>query len=253
MADNPTTEDAFFTRENVHTDLSNEPIAEAPKPPSLAAKIAGGVGLAVVLGAIYWFAHSGDAGALWVMNPGQDRVIVGVAGTKNEIEPMQLADLRVPAAQDVEVIVRRARSSETLTIDVRKDAEEVAIVDLGADAAYVVIDASAFYNQGPGPGVLPILHISSPHNVHYLPFPALRLVRPGRPLPDKGSWELQAFRSANSGVQIYKVFRIDAKRVGAKDKLAELLTKAIEAGESKQYETMSSFAATSTAAGGKAL
>src|SRR5207237_912315 len=90
------------------------------------------------------------------------------------------------------------------------------------------------------------VHLSKPHNVHYLPFPALQLVRPGRPMPDKASWEV----GAGGRVKILKVFRIDARRLGDEAKLDALLTGAVRSKDVTQFENMTTLTGTVSAAAG---
>src|SRR5262249_41439203 len=157
-----------------------------------------------------WFSSSGDVATLWVMNPGPGPVTVEVAAERNELEPGKMLDMRVPAGPDLEVRVRRGNQQlDPFAVDLKPDTEEVAIVDLGGeDAGYVVLDVSAAYREDGATAKMPVIHVSKPHNIHYLPYSALRLVRPGRPLPDKNSWELKAARGSGGTLQLFKVFRV---------------------------------------------
>jgi hypothetical protein len=51
------------------------------------------------------------------------------------------------------------------------------------------------------------------------PLSVTAVIRPGRSLPDQGSWELRAFEGG--AIELFKVFRVDTKRVAEKDNNAE--------------------------------
>ena len=72
--------------------------------------------------------------------------------------------------------------------------------------------------------------------VHRIPIPALKIVRPGQPLPNPGSWELQAFKSPSRPLEMHKAFRIDPKRLVEKDKLIEQLSDGVRTGHAVEME-----------------
>jgi hypothetical protein len=232
----PTEESSFFARERAPSDIRNR-----PQPPSMVKRVGSIVIAALLLGGILWFSRSGDVATLWVVNPGPGPITVEVAAERTELEPGKMLDMRVPAGPDLEVKVKRGgQQLEPITVDLKPDTEEVALIDVGGeDAGYVVIDVSGRYNEGGRTEDFPIVHVSKPHNIHYLPYPALRLVRPGRPLPEKNSWELKAARGSSGNLRMLKVFRVDVKRLGDQGKLAAILNQAIQSKDASQYENMS--------------
>jgi hypothetical protein len=231
----PNSEDSFFARERAPSDIRNR-----PKPPSMV-KRAGAIAVAaLLLGAILWFSRSGDVARLWVINPGPGPVTVEVAGGRNELEPGKMLDLAVPAGLDREVKVRRGTTDlEPISVDLKPGTDEVALIDLGGeDAGYVVLDVSSLYNEGGDKNQTPIKHVSKPYNLHYLPFSELRLVRPGAPLPDKNSWEIKAARGSGGTITLYKVFRVDAKRLQDTAKLEAILSEALKSKDASLFENM---------------
>jgi hypothetical protein len=232
----PHDEDTFFVRERAPSDIRSR-----PKPPSMVKRVGGIAIAAALLGGILWFSSSGDVATLWVVNPGPGPVTIEVSGGRSELEPGKILDTHVPAGPDVEVKVRRGRQTlDPIGVEMKPDKEEVALIDVGGeDAGYVVIDVSAKYKEGGGDdAIMPIKFVSKPHNLHILPFPALRMVRPGAPLPDKNSWEINAARGSSGTLSIFKVFRVDAKRLQDVDKLQKILNEAIRSKDATLFENM---------------
>jgi hypothetical protein len=235
-------EQQFFARERAPSDIRRR-----PEPPSMAKRLALVGAAAALLGAILWFTSAGDLATLWVVNPGPTAAVIEVGSERNELEPGKMLDMRVRAGTDVEVVVRHGRDRDTISVDLKPDKHEVCIVDLGGDAAYVVADASPLYKEQPSNDALKIIKVSKPHNVHYLPYSALTLVRPGRPLPERNSWELNTFRGS-AGITMYKVFRVSAPRIADQSKLEKQLSDAMRTKQATAFENMTTIVDTSSKA-----
>jgi hypothetical protein len=235
-------EQQFFARERVPSEIRRR-----PEPPSMTKRLVLVGAAAVILGAILWFTSAGDLATLWVVNPGPTAAVIEVGSERNELEPGKMLDMRVRAGTDVEVVVRHGRDRDTISVDLKPDKQEVCIVDLGGDAAYVVADASPLYKEEPSNDALKIIQVSKPHNVHYLQYSALTLVRPGRPLPEKNSWELNTFRGS-AGITMYKVFRVAATRIADQGKLEKQLSDAMRMKQATSFENMTTIVDTSSRA-----
>lgn len=234
----PRSEASFFARERAPSELRR-----VPQPPSTARRVGVGAGVVLLLGAVLWFFRTGDMATLWVVNPGPGAVTIEMGRQREVLEPGKMLDLQVPARLGVEVLVHRGQTTDPIDVDLRPNTGEVAIIDLGGgDGAYAVVDASSQFGAG-GSEPPQVVHISKPHNVHYLPFPALQLVRPGRRLPEKDSWAI----TAQGATKILKVFRIEGRRLADEARLKEMLVEAIKAKDATQYENM-----TTTSTGGLA-
>jgi hypothetical protein len=236
-------EQQFFARERAPSDIRRR-----PEPPSMVKRLIVVGAAAALLGGILWFTSAGDLSTLWIVNPGPNAVVIEVGSERNELEPGKMLDMRVRASPDVEVVVRRGRERDAIPVDLSKpDKQEVCIVDLGGDAAYVVLDASGLYKETPSNDPMPMIHVSKPHNLHYIPYPALNLVRPGRPLPERSSWELNTFRGS-AGITMYKVFRVAAARLADQNKLAKQLNDALRTKQATAFENMTTIVDTSSKA-----
>lgn len=224
MAEENQVENTFFESEKPDTG-SGFFRAYSPKPPSTAARVALGVGVAVVFIAVFLFTRRADHAVVWVLNPGPESVHVEVAGQGHDVDPGRLVESRVPVEKDFQVGAFRGEKTEDISVELKNEQGSVELVDLASDGAYVVVDVSSFYGEKPGTS-FPIVWDSPPKRVHTIPYPANRLVRPGRAMPEKGSWELQVFQTSN-GVEMYKVFRVDPRQLTEKAKLAESLASAV--------------------------
>lgn len=219
------------------SETDPKPVVEPVKPMSLAMKVAAGLAvIAFAIGAFFALRPKHE-GVLWIMNPGPGRVDVTIGRASHTVDEGVVLDLRVPASPEVEVIAKRGDVEERRTVDVAPLADGVTILDFGADAAYVIADVSTHYKT-PAEDKLEILDVSPPADVHYLTYPATALVRPGAPLPNRDSWELQVAPKGQDGIQVHKVFRIRPDRLDDKDKLITLLTQAMSARVVSDSENM---------------
>jgi hypothetical protein len=233
-------EDQFFDKpEKEHTGGTG--LFKPYKPPSMAAKIALVAVGAIVFGAILYFTAQKEDAVIWVMNPGPDAVQLQVAGNAHDLEAGKLLDAKVEVESNFELGAFRGDHAEDIKVELHPEAESVSLIDLGADAAYIILDVSPIYNSTEPPKTLPVLFKAKPQKVHQLPYPALKLVRPGMPIPEKGSWELTAAQAGSSVTEIYKVFRVDPKRLDDEAKLVEILTEGVLARKTADYENMRTF------------
>jgi hypothetical protein len=175
------------------------------------------------------------------MNPGPELVQLNVAGDSIELDAGKLYDAVVTVESDFAIGSFRGEQTDDIEVDLRPNSEAVSLVDLGGDAAYLILDVSPIYNSTEPPKSLPVVHVAKPAKVHSIPLPALKLVRPGRPIPEKGSWELKAAQGASTTIEIYKVFRVDPRRLDDQAKLVEVLTAAVISKTTGDYENMRTF------------
>ncbi len=222
-------------------------VGKVGPPPPKGPKIAAGIASALVLIALgYWQLRTPAVGIMWVMNPGPEPAMVSVDGGKDELAPPgRVADRRAKVGDPVTLRVDRDGVLENITAELVPEKEGVTIIDLVGDAAYIVLDVSSHFQEGDKPKALPVSHISQPAMVHQIPIPALKIVRPGQPLPDPGSWELQAFKTSSRPLEMHKAFRVDAKRLEQKDKLIEQLSEGVRTGHAVDLEN-SRYVETST-------
>jgi hypothetical protein len=227
-------EDKFFTAKPREDSF----VGKVGPPPPVGPKIAAGVAAAVVLiGLAYWQLRTPANGVMWVMNPGPEPAMVAIDDGPAELAPPgRVSDRQAKVGAPLTLHVDRDGILEKITAEVAPESEAVTIVDLIGDAAYVVLDVSSHYGDTPGPAKLPVSHISPPAMVHRIPVPALKLVRPAQPIPNPGSWELQAFKAPSRPLEIHKAFRIDAKRLEDKEKLIEQLSEAVKSGHAVDFE-----------------
>jgi hypothetical protein len=236
----PESEREFFDKpEKEHTGGTG--LFKPYKPPSTAAKVALVVTGLAVFGAILFFTNQKDEATLWVMNPGPDKVQLQVGNDSHDLEPGKLLDAKVEVEDGFELGAFRGDHAEDIKVELVADSEAVTLVDLGADAAYIVLDVSPIYTAETPPKSLQVMHTAQPGKVHRLPFPALKLVRPGNAIPEKGSWELKAAQGASTTIEIFKVFRVDPRRLADQAKLAEVLTEGVLSKATGDYENMRTF------------
>lgn len=227
-------EDKFFTAKPREESF----VGRVGPPPPMGPKIAAGVAAALVLaGLAYWQLRTPETGVMWVMNPGPEPATVAIDDGAPELAPPgRVTDRKATAGKPLVLHVDRDGILEKIPAELAPEKEAVTIVDLIGDAAYVVLDVSAHFGEAPEPTKLPVTLISPPAMVHRIQIPALKVVRPAQPLPNPGSWELQAFKSSTRPIEMYKVFRIDAKRLEDKDKLIEQLSEAVRSGHAVDFE-----------------
>lgn len=181
---------------------------------------------------------------VWIVNPGPGPAVVTVGDVAHTLEAQRTLDLEVPSDVPLELTVWRAEASDasqqraTLSVEVGNQAREVTLVDLGADAAYAVMDASSYYRDGGLPEALPIAHLSDPAPIHHLPYAAATLVRPGRSLPARDSWDLHVFEDPDRVVKMFKVFRVTPARTADQSALAAVLTEGLISGNAADFENM---------------
>jgi hypothetical protein len=214
-------------------------IGKIPPPMSSTRKIIAGVAAAAAIAGLWiWHSHADVQSTLWIHNPGPGSVHIFVSGKSDDIEPGELLDVKVPVAKAVKVHVSRGDKKDTpIEVETHDDTKEVTVLDLG-ESAYVVLDVSPLFREGATvPDTFEIKHTSPKAKIHQLPFGALDLIRAGRELPKKESWEVQAFRSA-SAAKMYKVCRVDPKRLSDSAGLAASLSKALKAGTVVQEENL---------------
>lgn len=233
-------EDQFFDKpEKEHTGGTG--LFKPYKPPSMAAKI-GLVAVAVIVfGAILFFTGKKEDAVVWVMNPGPEAVQLQVAGDAHDLEPGKMLDTKVEVETNFELGAFRGEHAEDIKVELHPEAESVSLIDLGGDASYLILDVSPIYNSETPPKTLPVVYTSKPAKVHTIPYPALKLVRPGMTIPEKGSWELQAAQGGSNVIEIFKVFRVDPKRLDDQAKLVEILTEGVLARKTGDYENMRTF------------
>lgn len=197
-------------------------------------------------GVLVWHKRSPERGALWIMNPGPGPAQVEVSGMAAEVPAGELEELMIPVG--AETVTAGGRSFDA---EIKSAKGQVTLIDLGDNAGYVVADASWYYRDEAAPTTLAFSHVSTDGPVHVLPFPASQLIRPGRPLPDKGSPELRAFARPNKPLELSKVFRVSKSRLAEKAELGRILAKAMGTKDQIAYENLSmadtSTASTSTA------
>ncbi|MCC7386000.1 MAG: hypothetical protein IT384_29400 [Deltaproteobacteria bacterium] len=205
-----------------------------PRWPMIAAAVVAGL---AIVGLAVWQMRSPAEGTLWVMNPGPGKVMVAIGdGDPEELRPARLID-RTVRAGPVRVAIERDGKTTTETIEVGPGEQGVTVLDLGGEAAYVILNVSAHYADGaPEPDRLPLTHLSPAAKVHSLPLPATKLVRPAQPLPDKGSWELNAFKLPGAPLEIHKVFRVDPQRTAERDQLVGILSEGVRNGHATDFE-----------------
>lgn len=233
-------EDQFFDKaEKSHTGGTG--LFKPYKPPSMIAKVAlVGAGLAV-FGAILFFTGRKEEATVWVMNPGPDKVSLQVAGDAHDLEAGRLLDTKVTVESNFEIGAFRGDQAEDIKVELHPNSDSVSLIDLGADAAYIILDVSPIYTSATPPKSLPVKHTAQPGKVITLPFPVLKLVRPGMPIPEKGSWELTAAQGASTTIEIFKVFRVDPRRLADQAKLVEILTEGVLSKTAGDYENMRTF------------
>lgn len=239
MSEERQAEHQFFSRELSYSWTR-------PKPPTLPVKLAVLGVVAAVAGAIFYFTRSTERATLWVLNPGPDIVHLEIQGAGHDIDAGKLVDVRIELEPDFELGAFKGEHLDAIKVDLKDDHEVVCLVDLGGDAAYAVVDISSYFDES---GTLnpSILYVSPPKKVHHLPYSPFKLIRPGLPIPEKGSWALQAFQKEGK-VEMYKVFRLAPKRLENKGELLALLKTAIRAKQEIEYENLQGIVETSTQA-----
>lgn len=236
-------EDQFFTAKPREESF----VGRVGPPPPVGPKIAAGVAAAVVLaGLAYWQLRTPPVGLLWVMNPGPTPALVYIDGAEPEVAPPgRVTDRRARVGGRVSVSIQKPGPTENLEVELDPQDQGVTLIDVGGEAGYIVLDVSAHFGEAPEPARLPVTHVSAPAKVHKIPIGALKLVRPGQPLPNPGSWELQAFRVPSKPLEIHKVFRVDPRRLQDRDALVEQLSEAVRTGHAVDFEN-TRFVVTST-------
>lgn len=227
-------EDKFFTAKPREESF----VGRVGPPPPVGPKIAAGVAAALVLAGLgYWQLRTPSVGVLWVMNPGPSPALVSIDGAEAEVAPPgRVTDRRARTGVPVNLRIERAGPTENLDVELLPEEQGVTLIDVGGEGAYVVLDVSAHFGDVPEPDRLPVSHVSPPASVHHIPIAALKLVRPGQPIPDPGSWELQAFRAPSRPLEIHKVFRVDARRLEDRDALVAQLSEAVRTGHAVDFE-----------------
>jgi len=236
-------DDRFFGSKTPDDD--DAPPRKEP-PPKSRAVIIGVIALIAVAISAYVVTRKTEAAALWVVNPGPGPVTIDIGGEPQVVEKGKVLDIAVPIQAPFEIGVKRGETASTIKVDLGDHNKQVTLVDLGGDASYAVVDVSSYYGDKGLDEALTTQHVSPPAQVHVLPFAAPKLVRPGRALPEKGAWELNAFKRPNAEVEMLKVFRVDPKRLEDKDKLMGIFKEAITSANASQYENMQIVARTST-------
>lgn len=236
-------EDKFFTAKPREESF----VGRVGPPPPMGPKIAAGVAAAIVLaGLAYWQLRTPPVGVLWVMNPGPTPALISIDGAEPEVAPPgRVTDRRARIGGPVSVRIEKPGPAEVLTVELMPQEQGVTLLDVGGEAGYIVLDVSAHFGEVPEPARLPVTHVSPPAQVHRIPVGALKLVRPGQPLPSPGSWELQAFRVPSKPLEIHKVFRVDTRRLEDRDALVEQLSEAVRTGHAVDFEN-TRFVVTST-------
>jgi hypothetical protein len=207
--------------------------------------VAAGALVLALAGMWFWHSRSATDGRIWVMNGGATPVAITVLGDTKQAEPGKLLELQVPVRDQIELEFESSAGHQKLPVDAHDQSKDVALVDLTEDGAYAVVDVSYLFNDAQPPAALTIAHLSPPNRVHRLPFAASRLIGPGRPLPDKGSWELHAFDGAK--LEIYKVFRVDQRRLADQKKLGASLLEGLRSGSVVSFENLRIESKTSSA------
>jgi hypothetical protein len=236
MAEEERVEDDFFQKAEKQ-DTGSGFFRAMQKPPSTARRVTIGASIAAIAIAVFVFAPRAEEAKVWVVNPGPDPVHVVVGGEEHDVDPGKLVETSPTVEEKFEVGAFRGDQTEDIPVSLKSNKVTTTIVDLAGDAAYVILDVSAFYADTPGTS-FPMIHESSPKKVHELPYSPNKLVRPGSPLPEKGSWELQVFQSPDKGIEIFKVFRVDPKRLANKDELLKVLSGAVVSKQTSEYENM---------------
>lgn len=235
MAEEERVESSFFDKGD-KADTGSGAFRAYQKPPSMAVRIAVGVVLAGVLGGVFIFTRQPQKATVWIMNPGPANVRVDVGGREHELAAGKLVEESVVVEENFQVGAFRGATTEDISVKLDRDDKAVSLVDLGQDAAYVLLDVSPFYREPPGQSFA-IVWESKPGAVHQVPWPESSLIRPGRPLPEKG-WETKAFQRPGKGIEIYKLFRVDPKRLDDKPALAAQLSAAIHSKQSVDQERL---------------
>jgi hypothetical protein len=232
-------ESNFFEKEKRDTGTG---LFKPYKTLSVPVKI-GIVGAALlVFGVIIYLIPKAPDATLWVINPAPESFHLSIAGDSHDLDSGRLLETTVKVEDDFEVGAFRGEQAEDIRVELRPEKQGVSLVDLGGDAAYVVLDVSPAYGASSDkPTTFRVVHVSQPAKAHFLPFPALKLVRPGRDIPEKGSWELKAAQGAKSTIELYKVARVDPKRLQDQEELAKTLSSAVTSKSVKDYENMRSF------------
>ncbi|MCK6550084.1 hypothetical protein L6R52_29890 [Myxococcota bacterium] len=235
MAEQNQVENTFFDEKD-KPDTGSGYFKAYQKPPSNAARIAVGVFVIAAAIAVFLLTRRTDYAVVWVLNPGPDPVHVVVAENEADVEAGRLVEARVAVEKDFQVGAFRGDKTEDIKVELGAESAVVELVDLAGDGAYVVADVSSFYAEKPGT-TFPIVWESTPKRVHSIPYPSTKLVRPGRAMPEKGSWELQVFQTSK-GIEMYKVFRVDPAQLADKAKLAATLASMVNEKRTGEAESL---------------
>ncbi len=221
--------------------LEREPLDPDTTPPSVRGRtIAIGVLAAVLLTVgLALITRSSARAMVWIVNPGPEPATITLGDTAHRVEAGKTLDVEASVEAPLDLTIQRGDQPPTaLRVEVGNLEHEVTLIDLDADATYVVADVSSYYGGSGLTDTLPILGVSQPTQVHRLPHPAARLVRPGRDLPAKDSWDLAVFRDPDATVHMYKVFRVEPSRAEDQAGLAALLREGVATGGVHAYENM---------------
>lgn len=189
--------------------------------------------------AIALLTRSPDRAMVWIVNPGPEPATITLGDTAHRVEAGKTLDLEASVEAPLDLTIQRGtQPPKALRVEVGDLDHEVTLIDLNADATYVVADVSSYYSGSGLTKALPILETSRPAQIHRIPHPAARLVRPGRELPAKDSWELAVFKDPDATVHMYKVFRVEPSRAEDQTALAAMLREGVAAGGVHAYENM---------------